>query len=57
MELRSRYWEEKAKEGVEKLARAEAKRDVACHEASMVCMDANAAGSAKAKVESELARV
>ena len=54
---RSQCWEKKAKEGVEKVARAEAERDVARHEASMACMDADAAGSARAKVESELARV
>ena len=39
------------------MARAEAERDVAYHEASMARMDADAAGSARAKVESELARV
>ena len=39
------------------MARAEAKRDAAGYEASIACMDADAAGSAKAKVESKLARV
>ena len=39
------------------MARVEAEKDVARHEASMACMDANATGSARAKVESELARV
>ena len=57
VELRSQCWEKEAKEGVEKVARAEAERDVARHEASMARMDADAAGSAKEKVESELARV
>ena len=38
-------------------SRAEAEIDAARYEASMVRMDADAAGSAKAKVESELARV
>ena len=47
----------KAKEGVEKMARAEAERDAARHEASMARMDADVAGSARAKVESELAKV
>ena len=53
--LRSQRWEKEAKESVEKVARAEAERDTAHHEASMACMDADAAGSAKAKMESELA--
>ena len=39
------------------MARAEAERDVARHEASMARMDAEATGSARAKVEFELARV
>ena len=39
------------------MARAEAERDAACYEASMARMDANVAGSVRAKVESELARV
>ena len=39
------------------MARAEAERDVARHDASMTRMDVDAAGSARAKVESELARV
>ena len=39
------------------MARAKAERDTAHHEALMACMDANAAGSARVKVESELARV
>ena len=56
-ESRSRRWEKEAKEGVKKVARAEAKRDASHHEASMARMDADAAGSARAKVESEFARV
>ena len=39
------------------MARAEVKRDAARYDALMARMDANAAGSARAKVESELARV
>ena len=39
------------------MARAEAERDSARHDASMARMDADAIGSARAKVESELARV
>ena len=57
VESSSQCWEKEAKEGVEKVARAEAERDAARHEASMARMDADAAGSARAKVESELARV
>ena len=56
-ESRSQRSEKEAKEGVEKVARAEPERDVARHEALMARMDADAAGSVKAKVESELARV
>ena len=56
-ESRSRRWEKEAEEGVEKVARVEVKRDAARHEASMARMDADAAGSARAKVESKLARV
>ena len=50
-------WENEAKESVEKGARAEVERDAARHDASIACMDADAAGSARAKVEFELARV
>ena len=39
------------------MARAKVERDAARHEASMACVDADTAGSARAKVESELARV
>ena len=56
-ESSSRRWENEAKGRVERMARAEAERDVARHDASMTRMDANAAGSARAKVEFELARV
>ena len=38
------------------MARAKVERDVARHDAQMAHMDAEAAGSAKVKVESELAR-
>ena len=38
------------------MARVEAERDAAHHEASIARMDADAAGSARAKVESKLAR-
>ena len=39
------------------MARAEAERDAAHHDASMARMDADAVGIARAKVEFELARV
>ena len=39
------------------MARAKVKRDAAHHKASMARMDADAAGSARVKVESKLARV
>ena len=50
-------WENEAKGSVEKMARAKAERDAARHDASMARMDVDAMGSAKAKVEFELARV
>ena len=56
-ESSSRGWENEARGSVEKMARAEAKRDAASHDALMAHMDADATGSAKAKVDSELARV
>ena len=39
------------------MARDKAERDAACHDASMACMDADVVGSARAKVEFEVARV
>ena len=56
-ESSSRRWENEVKESVEKVARAEAERDASRHNASMARMDADEAGSARANVESELARV
>ena len=52
-----RHWEKEAKEGVEKVAQAEAERDATHYEASMARMDAAVAGSARTQVESELTRV
>ena len=57
MEVSSRRWDSEAKETVERAVRVEAERDVARHEASMARLDAKAAGSTQAQVESELARV
>ena len=56
-EVSSRCWESKAKEVVERAVWVEAERVVACHEASMARLDAKAVGSARAQVESELARI
>ena len=47
-EVSSQRWESEAKEAVERAIRAEAKRDVARHEASMARLDAEAAGSTQA---------
>ena len=51
-ELSSIVWENEAKESVEKMGRDEAERDTARHDASIARMDADAAGNARAKVES-----
>ena len=56
-ETSSRHWELEAKEAVERVVRAQAEIDAACHEASMARLDAKATGSAWVQVESELARV
>ena len=56
-ESSSRRSENEARGSVERMARSEAERDVACHDALMARMDADAAGNARARVESELARV
>ena len=56
-ESNSRRCKSEAKEAIEKAARVEAERDVAHHEASIARIDFNAAGIARAVVESELARV
>ena len=39
------------------MTRAETERDAAHHDTLMACMDADAAWNARARVESELARV
>ena len=53
----SRCWENEAKVSIEMMARVEVERDAARHDALMACMDADAAGSARSKVESKLSRV
>ena len=56
-ESSSRCWENEARGSIERMARVEAERDAARHDALMANMDADAARKAKAKVESKLARV
>ena len=53
----SQRWENEARGSVERMAQADSERDASRLDASMARMDANAAGNAWAKVESELARV
>ena len=56
-ESSSLRWENEVRGSVERMARAEAERDAACHDALMARMDADTAGNARVGVESELARV
>ena len=56
-ELSSKRWENEARGSIERMARAKVERDASRHDALMAHMDANAAGNARARVESELARV
>ena len=53
-QLNAQHWELEAKEAVDKAARAEAERDASRHEATMARLEAEAAGSAWAQMESEL---
>ena len=46
--MSSQCWESEAKEDIERVVRAEAKRDVARHEASMAKLDAEAVGRSRA---------
>ena len=48
--LNARRWELKAKKAVDKVARAEAERDAARHEASMAWPETDAASSARAQM-------
>ena len=57
VESKSRRLEVEAREAVERATRAEAKRDVALHEVAMARVEIDAVGSARAQMESELARV
>ena len=56
-ESKSRQLELEVREAVERECRAEAERDAARHELVMDRLEIDAAGSARAQVESELARV
>ena len=57
VELECRRLELGAKEYAERAARAEAERDMACHEATMAKLETEAAVNTRAQMESELARV
>ena len=57
VESNSRRWESEAKEASKQEFRADAERDVARHEVVMARLETEASGSARAQVESELARV
>ena len=54
---KSRHWDSEAREAVERAFRAEAEKDAARHEVAMGGLETEAAGSARAHVESELAWV
>ena len=56
-ESKSRRLELEAREAIEMATRAKAERDVARHEVAMARLEIDAAGSARAQMESELARV
>ena len=56
-ESNSWCWESDAKEVVEREIRAKVERDAARHNVAMARLDIEAAGSTRAQVESELARV
>ena len=56
-ESKSRRLELEAREAVEKATHVEEERDVAHHEVTMARLEINEAGSARAKMESELGRV
>ena len=56
-EPKSRCLESEASEAVERAVRAEAEKDAACHEVAMARLEIETAGSARAQIEFELARV
>ena len=55
--LNARRWELEAKEVVDRAARADVERDAGQHEAAMALLETDAASSARAQMESELAQV
>ena len=57
IESKSRRLELEAREAVERATRAKAERDKAHHEVAMARLEIDEAGSARAKMESELGRV
>ena len=57
VELTWRCLELEAKESAERAARAEVKRDAACHEAAMAKLETEGAVNTRAQIESELTRV
>ena len=56
-QLTTRRWELEVKEATDKVAQAEAERDVARLETVMALLETESAGSAQAQVELELSRV
>ena len=56
-QLNYRRWELETKETVDRAAWAEAKRDATRHEEAMAWLETDEAGSARAQMESKLARV
>ena len=57
VELAYRRLELEAKESAERVDRAEAEKDVSCHEAAMAKLATEEAVNARAQIESELSRV
>ena len=57
VESKLRRMDLEAREDIERAVHVEAKRDAACHEVAMARLEIEAAGSAQAQMESELARV
>ena len=53
-QLNARHWKLEAKEAADKVDRAKAERDASRHEEVIGRLEADAAGSAQAQMESEL---
>ena len=56
-ESKSRRLELEAREAAKRATLAQAERDVACHEVVMARLEIDVAGSARAQMESKIARV